>query len=133
MKTAGRGRIVAITSTSVKQPMDGLLLSNTFRAGVTGFLKTLSREYGPDGITVNCLAPGYTETDRLAELGRRTAALQGKTLEQVYDDWAALAPLRRLGEPDEIGAAIAFLCSDAAGFITGQTLVVDGGRVAGLY
>jgi 3-oxoacyl-[acyl-carrier protein] reductase len=132
MKTRRRGRIVAITSTSVKQPIDGLLLSNVFRAGLTAFLKTLSREVGGDGITVNSVAPGYTETERLAELGERNAALQGKSIDEIYAGWAAATALGRLGEPDEIGAAVAWLCSDRAAFITGQVLAVDGGRTTGL-
>lgn len=132
MKQRRWGRIAAITSTSVKQPIDGLLLSNVFRAGLTGFLKTLSREVGPFGITVNSVAPGYTETDRLVELGQRTAEARGESLEAVYAGWADATALRRLGEPDEIGAAIAWLCSERAAFVTGQVMVVDGGRSAGL-
>lgn len=132
MKPRRWGRIVAITSTSVKQPIDGLLLSNVFRAGLTGFLKTLSREVGGFGITVNSVAPGYTETDRLMELGQRSAATRGESIEAVYAGWASATALRRLGEPDEIGAAVAWLCSERAAFITGQVMVVDGGRSAGL-
>jgi 3-oxoacyl-[acyl-carrier protein] reductase len=132
MKAAGWGRIVAITSSSVKQPIDGLLLSNTFRAGVTGFLKTLSREMGPFGITVNSVAPGYTETERLSELTRGAAAKQGVTEGDVKAAWAAGTPLRRLGTPEETGAAVAWLCSAQAAFLTGAVLPVDGGRAAGL-
>lgn len=133
MKGAGRGRIVAITSVSVKEPIPGLLLSNTFRAGLTAFLKTLSREVGPSGITVNSVAPGYTETDRLVHLAQKKAADSGRSVDEVYEEWAAATALGRLGDPDEIGAAVAFLCSERAGFITGQVLAVDGGRGSGLF
>lgn len=126
------GRVIVITSTAARQPIDGLLLSNSYRAGLTGFLKTLSREYGDRSITFNSVAPGYTQTERLAHLGDRVAKEQGKTLEQVYAMWAEATPLKRLGRPEEIGAAVAWLASEPAGFITGQQLVVDGGRTAGL-
>lgn len=132
MKAARWGRIVAITSTSVKQPIDGLLLSNVFRAGLTGFLKTLSREVGSLGITVNSVAPGYSDTERLAELAQRVSRQQGKKVSEVCEAWAAGTPLHRLGDPDEIGAAVAWLCSEPAAFITGTVLPVDGGRSAGL-
>ena len=132
MKTAGWGRIVAITSTSVKQPIEGLLLSNVFRAGLTGFLKTLSREVGAQGITVNSVAPGYSDTERLAELAQRVSRQQGRTVTEVCEAWAAATAVQRLGDPDEIGAAVAWLCSEQAGFITGTVLPVDGGRSAGL-
>jgi 3-oxoacyl-[acyl-carrier protein] reductase len=132
MKAAGWGRIVAITSSSVKQPIDGLLLSNTFRAGVTGFLKTLSREVGAVGITVNSVAPGYADTERLADLTRGAAAKQGITEEEVRAAWAAGTPMKRLGTADEIGAAVAWLCSAQASFVTGVVLPADGGRAAGL-
>jgi 3-oxoacyl-[acyl-carrier protein] reductase len=132
MKSAGWGRIVAITSTSVKQPIEGLLLSNTFRPALTGFLKTLSREVGPFGITVNSVAPGYTDTERLAELTERTAREQAKSAAQVCEDWAAATALKRLGQPEEIGAAVAWLCSERASYVTGTVMAVDGGRSAGL-
>jgi 3-oxoacyl-[acyl-carrier protein] reductase len=132
MKSLSWGRIVAITSTSVKQPIDGLLLSNTFRPGLTGFLKTLSREVGRAGITVNSVAPGYTDTERLAELAARAAGERNRTIEEIMKGWAEGTALGRLGEPDEIGAAVAWLCSEQAGFITGTVLGVDGGRTLGL-
>jgi 3-oxoacyl-[acyl-carrier protein] reductase len=132
MRARKWGRIVAITSTSVREPIPGLLLSNAFRTGLTAFLKTLSREVGSDGITVNSVAPGYTETDRLVQLAERNAADSGRSLEDVYAGWAAATALGRLGQPDEIGAAVAFLCSEPAAFITGQVLVADGGRTGGL-
>jgi 3-oxoacyl-[acyl-carrier protein] reductase len=132
MTATGWGRIVAITSTSVKEPIAGLLLSNAFRTGLTAFLKTLSREVGTSGITVNSVAPGYTETDRLVQLAQRSATGSGRTIEEVYAGWAAATAVGRLGQPDEIGAAVAFLCSEPAAFITGQVLVADGGRTGGL-
>jgi 3-oxoacyl-[acyl-carrier protein] reductase len=132
MKNQGWGRIVAITSVSVKQPIDGLLLSNAFRAGVTGFLKTLSREVAPRGITVNSVAPGYTETERLAELARSASKRQNKSIEEIREGWAASTALKRLGRPGEIGAAVAFLCSEPAAYITGSVIAVDGGRALGL-
>jgi len=132
MKAAGWGRIVAITSTSVKQPIDGLLLSNTFRPGLTGFLKTLSREVGGHGITVNSVAPGYTDTERLESLVRKTAKDKGTTGEAVRAEWAAATAMGRIGEPEEIAAAVAWLCSRQAGYISGAVLPVDGGRTLGL-
>jgi 3-oxoacyl-[acyl-carrier protein] reductase len=132
MTAKGSGRIVAITSTTVRQPIDGLILSNTFRAGLTGFLKTLSREVGPNGITVNSVAPGYVETERLAELKEHAATTSGRSIDDVEASWAASTALGHLGEPRDIGDAIAWLCSENAGYITGQVMVVDGGRVLGL-
>jgi 3-oxoacyl-[acyl-carrier protein] reductase len=109
------GRVVAITSVSVRQPIPHLILSNTARAGLTGFLKTMSSEVAPHGVTVNSLQPGLHRTDRLVAL---------------YDDVDAVAasvPARRLGDPDDFGRIAAFLCSDAAQFITGSAIPVDGG------
>jgi 3-oxoacyl-[acyl-carrier protein] reductase len=111
----GWGRVVAITSVSVRQPIPHLILSNTARAGLTGFLKTMSSEVAPHGVTVNSLQPGLHRTDRLVAL---------------YDDVDAVAagiPARRLGDPDDFGRIAAFLCSDAAQFITGSAIPVDGG------
>jgi 3-oxoacyl-[acyl-carrier protein] reductase len=117
LKRSGQGRIVFITSISVRQPIATLVLSNSLRAGVTGLAKTLSREVAPDGITVNCLAPDGVLTDRIREL-------------KVT---AANSPLRRFGDPSEFAAACAFLCSKQAGYITGQTLGVDGGTLLGVH
>lgn len=116
----GWGRVVAITSVSVRQPIPHLILSNTARAGVTGFLKTLALEVASQGVTVNSLQPGLHLTDRLAAL---------------YDDPSAVAkgvPTRTLGDPDDFGRIAAFLCSDAARFVTGSHIPVDGGAYAGL-
>ena len=117
LKQSGQGRIVFITSISVRQPIPNLILSNSLRAGVTGLAKTLSRELAPDGITVNCLAPDGILTDRIRELKLS----------------AANSPMGRFGDPSEFAAACAFLCSKQAGYITGQTLGVDGGSLLGVH
>jgi 3-oxoacyl-[acyl-carrier protein] reductase len=127
LRESRRGRIVNITSSAVKEPNEGLLLSNTYRPGVIGWAKTLSQDEGPNGITVNSIAPGYIDTERLSGL----YAL-GDDPEKARRDDAALIPLRRFGDPAEIGAAVAFLCSMQASYITGITLLVDGGLAKGL-
>jgi 3-oxoacyl-[acyl-carrier protein] reductase len=120
LKRSDQGRIVVITSISVRQPIPNLVLSSSFRAAVTGMAKSLSAELAPDRITVNCLAPDAIRTDALARLGDL-----GKMEER--------APMKRLGEPAEVGAACAFLCSRQAGYITGQTLGIDGGSLLGVH
>lgn len=122
------GRIVNIMSISVRQPVDGLMLSNSIRLAVVGFAKTLANEVGPHGITVNTIAPGYTGTDRLQDLVVLTASREGRSSEQVLEQWASDVPLRRIARPEEIASATIFLCSEAASYITGVTLAVDGGR-----
>ena len=122
------GRVVNIMSISVRQPIDGLMLSNSIRLAVVGFAKTLASEVGPHGVTVNTIAPGYTGTDRLQDLVVRTASREGKSAEQVLEHWASEVPLRRIARPEEVAAATTFLCSEAASYITGVTLAVDGGR-----
>lgn len=126
------GRIINITSVSVKQPIDGLLLSNTVRAGLTGWAKTLSNEVASAGVTVNNVAPGYTLTERQDELAEVRGKAAGKTKQEIIDSWALQAPMRRMAEPEEIAAAVAFLASERASYITGVTLQVDGGWVKGL-
>ena len=128
LKQSGQGRIVIITSVSVRQPIPNLVLSNSLRAAVTGLAKTLSRELGPDGITVNCLAPDAILTDRL-----RYLAPPGMDYDEYIKQSAAAVPLGRMGDPAEFGATCAFLCSRQAGFITGQTLGVDGGKLLGVH
>lgn len=126
------GRIINITSISAKQPIDGLLLSNTVRAGLTGWAKTVSNEVAADGVTVNNVAPGYTLTERQDELAEVRGKAAGKSKQEVIDSWSLQAPMRRMAQPEEIAAAVAFLASERASYITGVTLQVDGGWVKGL-
>lgn len=126
------GRLINITSISVKQPIDGLLLSNTVRAGLTGFAKTLSTEIAADGVTVNNVAPGYTLTERQDELATARSRATGKSREELIEGWASQIPMGRLASAEEIAAAVAFLASERASYITGVTLQVDGGWVRGL-
>jgi len=126
------GRFITITSVSVKQPIDGLMLSNSIRAAVAGLARTLANEYGLDGITVNNVCPGYTLTDRLEELAANLAQDSGEPPEKIYERWSAQTPLRRLGRPEEFAAAVAFLASERAGYINGVSLAVDGGLARGL-
>lgn len=132
MRSTGGGRIVNVISTSVKQPLDGLGVSNTVRGAVANWAKTLANELGPDGITVNNVLPGATRTARLDQIAEAKAAKTGITPEQVLSNMANAVPLKRLGEAHEIGAAIAFLCSPAAAYISGVNLPVDGGRTRSL-
>jgi len=133
MREARWGRIVNVTSISVKQPIEGLLLSNTVRAGLTGWAKTLSTEVAADNVTVNNVAPGYTLTERQDELAAARAGTSGRTKEEMIETWAAQVPMRRLAAAEEIAAAIVFLASERAAYITGVTLQVDGGWVRGLF
>ena len=132
MRAERWGRIVNVTSISVKQPIEGLLLSNTVRAGLTGWAKTLSAEVAAEGVTVNNVAPGYTLTERQDELAAARAGQSGKSKEELIALWAAEVPMRRLAAAEEIAAAVAFLASERAAYITGVTLQVDGGGVRGL-
>jgi 3-oxoacyl-[acyl-carrier protein] reductase len=126
------GRIINITSVSVKQPIDNLLLSNVYRAGVVGLAKTLSQQVAGDGITINNVAPGYTRTDRVLELAESQARAGDKTVEQILAERTAAWPMKRMGEPEELAALVAFLASERASYITGTTIQVDGGYVVGL-
>ncbi len=132
MRSAGWGRFVAVTSIAVREPQPLLVLSNTLRAGLTGYLKSVSDEVAGNGVTVNSVLPGYTATDRLTELAKIKAAAAGTTPEALMESWAAMNPIGRLLEPKEVAAATAFLCSDAASGITGHALPVDGGFGRGL-
>ena len=129
LKQSDQGRIVFITSVSVRQPIPHLVLSNSLRAAVTGLSKSLSRELAPNRITVNCLAPDAILTERTRQL----AASAGGNPDEVLKQNAASAPMGRYGEPAEFAAACAFLCSKQAGYITGQTLGVDGGALLGVH
>lgn len=126
------GRIITITSVSVKSPIPDLILSNAVRTAVVGLVKSLSNEFGKDGILVNNVAPGYTATERLKELAGTRALATGVTQDKIYEQWAADAPLKRLADPKEIADVIVWLASDRASYITGQTVVVDGGIYHGL-
>ena len=121
MRAQGWGRIVAITSVAVRQPIANLILSNTARAGATGFLKTLAREVAKDGVTVNSLQPGLHRTERVSKLW-----------DGNFDALAASIPTGTMGEADDFGRAAAFLCSETARFITGTAIPVDGGAYAAL-
>ena len=125
----GMARILMITSVSARQPIPNLYLSNTARAGVQGFAKSLSEELGPLGITVNTIMPGYTKTERLGELSQAVHARTGQSIEEIEAGWAESNALKRLGEPEEFAATAAFLVSQPAAYITGIGMVVDGGRV----
>jgi 3-oxoacyl-[acyl-carrier protein] reductase len=126
------GRFITITSVSVKQPIDGLVLSNAVRAGVTGLAKTLANEYGASGITVNNVCPGFTRTARLEELADKRAKESGTTREQVLAAMAASMPLGRVVKTEEFAALVAFLASERASAINGTTIAVDGGLVKSL-
>jgi 3-oxoacyl-[acyl-carrier protein] reductase len=126
------GRFLTITSYSVKQPVEGLLLSNSLRAGVTGMVKTLASEFGAHGITVNNVCPGYTRTDRLDDLAGMMAERTGATTEAVFDGWKKLIPAGRLGKPEEFAAVVAFLVSERASYVNGVSLAVDGGTTRSL-
>ena len=128
----GWGRIIAITSISVKQPIGNLILSNMARAGLTGFLKTVSTELAPHGITVNALLPGTHRTSRIDQLVQDRSAREGKPAEKVYQEMMEDNPSRTIGDPADFGAAAAFLAGMQARYITGQSLLVDGGRYTGL-
>lgn len=132
MKTANYGRIINVLSTSVKIPIANLGVSNTVRAAMANWSKTLSQELGPQGITVNNILPGYTDTPRLESLAAGAAGKTSQSEDEVRAGWAAQVPLRRLGDPRETADAIAFLASPAAGYISGVNLPVDGGRTGAL-
>ncbi len=128
MRAQQWGRVINVTSTSVKQPVDGLILSNSIRSAVVGWAKTLANEIGPEQVLVNNVCPGYTTTERLAQLAGAVAERQGIDADQVFENWAALTPLRRLATPEEFANVVVFLASDAASYVHGATIAVDGGR-----
>jgi 3-oxoacyl-[acyl-carrier protein] reductase len=133
MRRRGGGRIITMTSTAVKQPIEGLILSNSIRAGVIGLTKTLSQELAPDGILVNSVAPGRIRTERVVQVDSARAAREGRPVEEIAREQARQIPLGRYGEPEEFANAVVFLASAPASYITGVTLQVDGGLVRGLY
>jgi 3-oxoacyl-[acyl-carrier protein] reductase len=133
MKERRWGRILNITSIAVKQPVENLMLSNSLRAGVTGFARTLAHELAADGITVNNILPGYTRTERVAELANMMAEKEGISPADFTAKWEREIPMRRLGEPREFAALAAFLVSERASYITGTSIQVDGGWIRSLF
>jgi 3-oxoacyl-[acyl-carrier protein] reductase len=132
MQPAGYGRIIVIGSYSVKQPIEGLVLSNAFRPALLGVVKTLAQEVAARGITVNMVSPGRIETDRVRALDEVRARAEGVPVEQVRLKAAQSIPAGRYGQPQDLAVLVAFLASEAAGYITGQSVLVDGGLVSAL-
>ena len=132
MRSGGGGTIIFITSGSAKEPIGNLLLSNMLRPAVTGLAKTLSKELGPDGIRALCVAPGRIRTDRVLSLDRLSAERSGRTADEVAAASRSGIPLGRYGDPAEFGDVVAFVASDRASYMTGSTVVVDGGALHGL-
>jgi 3-oxoacyl-[acyl-carrier protein] reductase len=128
MRAGGFGRIVVLGSSSVRRPLPGLVLSNAYRPALAGVVKSLAVDVAPDGITVNMVSPGRIDTERVAQLDERAAERAGRAVEDVRADSAARIPAGRYGEPHELAALVAFLAFDAAGYITAQSIVVDGGQ-----
>jgi 3-oxoacyl-[acyl-carrier protein] reductase len=132
MKDKRWGRIINMTSISVKQPINGLILSNTIRSGVIGLAKSLSNELAPFNVTVNSVCPGYTMTERVRSLSVAVAAKEGKRPEEIVKRWEAEIPMGRLGTPEEFAGLVAFLASEFAGYITGAAVQIDGGWYKGV-
>lgn len=126
------GRIITISSITVRQPQPDLVLSNAIRTGIMGLVRSLASDFGKDGILVNNVAPGYIATDRIKELTAKRAAESGQSEEQIEKVWTRQIPLDRLGRPEEIADTIVWLASERASFLTGQTILVDGGMYKGL-
>ena len=129
MRAQRWGRVVTLTSTSVRQPIEGLILSNGVRAAVVGMLKTLAAEYGPENILFNNAGPGLIATDRLLSIAQRRADLAGISREEMIQRLASQTALRRVGKPEEFAAVVAFLCSEQASYVTGTSTMIDGGLV----
>jgi 3-oxoacyl-[acyl-carrier protein] reductase len=125
------GRIITITSITTKQPVPDLVLSNAVRTAVVGLVKSLANEFGKDGILVNNVAPGYTATDRLKDLARSRSAATHQSEKDIYEGWAKDSALKRVGLPEEVADTIVWLASERASFVTGQTILVDGGAYKG--
>jgi 3-oxoacyl-[acyl-carrier protein] reductase len=132
MRKAGAGSIVNLTSISVKEPLEGLVLSNSIRAGVVGLSKTLANELGPEGIRVNVVCPGYTATGRMTDLMTARAEREGRSYEEIAAGFYESVPLGRFAEPADIARMVTFLSSEAAAYVNGVTVQVDGGAVRGL-
>ncbi len=127
------GRLIYITSISALQPIDDLTLSNVYRSGVAAFSKTISNNHAQDGITANCVCPGYIGTARLQSLAEKRAQAAGKSVKEMFDEFAAGNPMKRIGKPEELAAAIAFLASNQAAYISGSAIAVDGGARKALF
>jgi 3-oxoacyl-[acyl-carrier protein] reductase len=132
MKERKWGRILNVTSIAAKQPVDGLMLSNSLRAAVHGFARSLANEVAPFGVTVNNILPGYTRTDRVVSLAKQASEQKGIPVEQSYKAWEEQVPMGRLAEPREIAAMATFLLSERASYITAQSIAVDGGWIRAL-
>ena len=132
MKEKRWGRIINMTSIAVKQPIDGLILSNTVRSGVIGFAKSLSNELAPFNVTVNSVCPGYTMTERVRSLSRVLAEKQKTTPEAIVGKWEAEIPMKRIGTPEEFASLVVYLASERAGYITGAAIQIDGGWYKGV-
>ncbi len=126
------GRIITLTSITTKQPVPELVLSNAVRAAVVGLVKSLANEFGKDGILVNNVGPGFAATDRLKQLAKVRSAASGDSEQEIFDRWAADAAVHRVGEPREVADTIVWLASERASYVTGQTILVDGGAYKGL-
>lgn len=132
MRAQRWGRLITITSLTVKQPVDGLILSNSVRAAVAGLVKSLANEYGSHNVLVNNVCPGYTATDRLVDLSTTLAKSAGVAPAEIEKRWTTQIPLGRLADPREFADAVVFLCSERASYITGQSIAIDGGFAKGL-
>ncbi|MFJ8064138.1 SDR family oxidoreductase [Psychrobacillus sp. NPDC096426] len=132
MKEQNFGRIVNISSSSTKEVLDGLILSNTFRLGMVGLSKSIAREYGNRNILINTVGPGRIQTDRVTELDQIAAQKQNLSIDEIKEGFEKVIPVGRYGEPEEFAKIIVFLCSEANSYMTGQNLVVDGGTLKAL-
>lgn len=133
MEKKGFGRIVYSTSVAIKEPIPNIALSNVVRISMAGLVRTLAKELGPKGITVNGIMPGIIRTDRVIQLAEDRAKREGKTVEEALQEYAKPIPLGRLGEPEEIGHLVAFLASDLGSYINGAMIPVDGGRLNSVF
>ena len=132
MRAQKWGRLIFLTSVSVKEPIPGLLLSNSIRSAVAGLAKSLANECARDNVLVNTICPGYTRTERLDELAAALSKQRGVDQEEIVRGWTEQIPMRRLGDPEELAALVAFLASEPASYITGTAIAVDGGRTRSL-